>query len=197
MSNGRWQKNALQMTRFEAGGGGDCMFHAIAYIMSKWLKQPLSMQQVRDELSRCIKPIMAHKFIRRIREDHQSFVPRGAINWNDFEFHSDPQYAITQIDALVRKAGVSFQGTDVGLRQLLCSSKFMRRNSVGAIILNNFGPGHTQIIPTWATFPQRFYLVLYCEGNTHWQAASLCPLGSSKATMIITGDVLGRLMPDL
>lgn len=190
-----WSGHPLQLRTIETGGGGDCLFHALGHAISSWLQQRLTMKDVRDELAETITPRLVRRFIKDVREDHASFIPGGAINWNLLKFNVDDAVAVRQVQRLVKKHGGSFQGSDVALRQIINHSRFMRRNNVGAVVLTKFGPGHSQVFPDPHKSPQRYYVVLYCNNNAHWQVGQLRNEATGSHLSILTHQKLMEWMP--
>jgi hypothetical protein len=191
----RWSGSELRFHPVEAGAGGNCFFHAVARIISLWLGQDLTMQDVRDELATTITKHTVRKFIANVRADNRAFVPSGADDWNQVNFHHNPTRSAHQAQMLVRKSGASFQGTDVCLRQLVCHSKFMRRNGVGALVLNTYGPGHTQIIHSHDFSSTHYYIVLFCDNNAHWRPTTIQPPGAPHPSSVLSVATVTRLLP--
>jgi hypothetical protein len=192
---GRWSGSELRFLPAEAGGGGNCFFHTVAHIISLWVGQDLTMQDVRDELATTITKHTVRKFIAYVRADHRAFIPIGATDWNKVSFHHNRDRSAHQAQMLVRKPGPSFQGTDVCLRQLLCHSKFMRRNGVGALVLNTYGPGHTQIMHSHDSSSTQYYIVLFCDTNAHWRPSTIQPPGAPHPSSVLSTATVTRLLP--
>ena len=168
-----WTSSPLGLRTIETGGGGDCLFHAFAQALEVWMKQPVHMHNVRDDLANSLTEANGRHFISQVREDHRIFLPAGAVDWNRLRFHRDDTKAVRQARMLVREEGMSFQGTDVVLRQLLAYSPFLRHSRIGCVATSSWGPGFTDIFPSFAEDPQEWYILLYCTNNAHWQAATI------------------------
>lgn len=192
----RWRNSPVQLETVEAGGGGDCFFHALARTLQNWLGQPVSMRNLRDELAISITKANVGNLIEHVREDHRTFLPTGAVDWNVFKFDSQLEIATSQAQTLVRVPGLSMQGTDVILRQLLAYSPFLRRGRIGCVVANSFGPGFTAVYPSIGSDPQNWYVVMYCANNAHWQAATLVT-GDGARCGVLSLSQLAELLPYL
>jgi hypothetical protein len=194
--SGRWKGSTLQLKTIEAGGGGDCLFHAIARGMTDWLGKEITMMNIREELAKSITSDNARRFIRHICEDHKLFLPRGSVDWNLLRFHRQNRTAARQARRLVRQCGTSFQGTDVVLRQLLAYSPFLRKAGIGCVAANAFGPGFSGIYPCLEKAPLHWYIILYCSNNTHWQAATIRTARDGRVGVLSLAQ-LTEVMPSL
>lgn len=146
------------------------MFHAVARAFQDWLGQPVSMKSVRQELALSITSTTVRAFIADVQEDHSKFLPHGATDWNSVEFETEDALAVSRARTLVNMTGRSLQGTDVLLKQMVHNSPFWRRGRIGCVVVNAYGPGFSSIYPK---DPQKWYILLYCANNAHWQAATV------------------------
>jgi hypothetical protein len=180
----KWKESLLYPTTIEAGGGGDCMFHAVANCLSKWIGQKISMQDVRNELALSIDVECVDALIKEVADDHAAFVPRGGCNLNKVKFSALSGSRVNQMRRLAVSPGTRFQGTDVLLRQLVDHSSYFVKRSVGALTLNAFGPGFSGVMPPIVTHQRDHYIVLYCSNNAHWQMCEIkLPSGERRSVL--------------
>ena len=166
----RWTNSPLLLSTIKTGGEGDCLFHSIAHILRVWLApQKVTMENVREELALSLIPQNIRAFIDGVREEHKTFLPSGAIDWNELKFHDDCESASKQAAALVARSGCTYQGTDKDIEAIVKSS-FFTRESVGIVAFSVHGPGYTSIFPDANS--REHYICIYCTG-AHWQAVSI------------------------
>lgn len=147
--HGKWNETCLfRFWTEECGKDGDCLFHVVSTALRRLLdKHSASMHGLRLRLAMSITHENVAQFV-------QDVLPGAASKVEKCDLAS--------VRALVATPGWAFIGTTDVLQWLVKHNK-----SVGFIVLNDFGPGHSQIIGNEASR----YILLYNKHNTHWQLA--------------------------
>ncbi len=195
----KWKDSTVALRLRETGGGGDCMFHALAAGITAWCRQQVSMKLVRSELARSITCANAASFLERVRADHREHVPQHALDLNKVPFPpSRARIALrNKLRNLVLLDGVYFQGTDVCAQQLVeCSEFFQRGAGVGVVMFSSHGPSYTRVEP----FPtghgveglRGTYILLYSDANSHWTLANVLLPGGVRKCFVTASEL--RLM---
>ena len=185
----RWILAGVDLKLEECGGGGNCLFSSVARGLTLLCGQPVSSQDLRDELAKSLCPANVNEFIRRVRDDHKLYVPGHAVNFNHLKFHRTPEIRVRQVQRIVMTAGQTFQGTDVCLQQLMEHSAFFR-GGLGTAVLTAHGPGFSVVQPDFHATERARYLLLYCDGNSHWRLAHLPAEAGGAARCYLTRDQL-------
>jgi hypothetical protein len=147
----KWNTSTIEFLVEECGGGGDCMFHAVAAAFNRLFTQTVTMQTIRDALATSINSENIHMFAELMD------IPMNL--------------SLTQVRDLVRRPGASFQGTDVVLQWLCMYSILFTEHRVGVVCFTGYGPGYEMRIgDDEAT---QLYILLYNHFGTHWQLANI------------------------
>lgn len=170
-ATGKWTHSPLRPLLEETGGGGNCLFSAIARGVELLCGSHVSVDDVRGELARSINENNVDAFIAAVRADHAEFVPRGAVDLNALRLSNRAEVRVLQLRSIVQRRGTHFQGTDVCVRHLTQHSDFFRAG-LGVIMICSHGPGFTRLEPA-PEDPRERYLVLHCSANAHWKLAHM------------------------
>lgn len=138
------------MEFLECGGNGDCLFHVQAYALSLLLNKSISMNDVRDGLAKTLNENNIQSFIQDVLNENPSNIkPRS----------------LTEIQALIRKNGYDFIGTD---KVVEWQTKHQFANlHMGILIITKFGKDFNPVFETKTTC---FYMMIYHVPNqSHWQ----------------------------
>lgn len=165
----RWSASAVEFEAQECGGGGDCLFHVLAAALNNLFGMHTTMQDLRDALARSITTENVRRFVRQVREDQKLKMLPGTI---DIRRVLRPTWCETmeRTRVLVRRPGVSFQGTDMVLHWLGKYDQLFHEFKIGFVCFNGYGPGYVQRFGGVST---DIYILLYNHFDTHWQLASL------------------------
>jgi hypothetical protein len=168
----KWNDSPLKITTTETGAGGDCLFHALAKAIEQWSGARITYRHIREELSNCIDQENAAAFAHQVREDHNAYLPVGALDFNKVRFSENPEHAANKLRTIIRRPGWHFPGTDICVAMLTRESVyFLKEGGVGVIMFNSHGPGFTRIEPDPNISLRGTYLCVYAIGNMHWQLA--------------------------
>lgn len=170
----KWKDFPGVIRILECGGGGDCMFHAVAAALTLIQKQPVSMEFVRKMLAESINVGNVSEFIKNMKADHKQQVLNGATDFNtvfrdDSNTLSSQEETVTLVRSLVRTQGTTFQGTDEVLFWIVKHSEFFGQNHLGFLLFTDHGPLFTTPIGVDA----RNFIMLFNVSNRHWMLAVL------------------------
>jgi hypothetical protein len=134
----------------ECGGGGDCMFHVLAYNWNTMRLPnprhggaPWTAQHVRDEVARLldyrdVDPApgsLYHSYLSEWQNDRRLGV-RSSVDWiaNLIRAETDEK-RLQELRNVVRKMGWTYQGDEETLKVLMRPGGVMRENRVGILVL--------------------------------------------------------------
>uniref|UniRef100_A0A6C0BMI3 OTU domain-containing protein n=1 Tax=viral metagenome TaxID=1070528 RepID=A0A6C0BMI3_9ZZZZ len=163
-----WHNAPIVFNLLECGGGGDCLFHVLAAALNLLEGTRLSMVQVREWLANCVKVETLSAFCDMILDEQRSGRARGSANMERVIKNATPKLLET-LQALIKKPGRLFQGTDGCLRWLLeHHPQFVH---YGFVIFSSWGYHHTQVIETPKS---RIYILIFNNAHTqHWQLVAM------------------------
>ena len=142
----------------ECGGGGNCLFHSIAYGLKSIQRNAFQMKDVRGYLANTVTADNVSEFIRLTQEDQSLARPNGTIPIHQL-------MGKQTVRAIIAKCGKAYQGTDTTLRWLVHNSQLFKK--IGFLIFTEFGIGHTCVIDTPQTCA---YITLVNRSSSdHWQ----------------------------
>ena len=164
----------ISVKSHEEGGGGDCLFHALAACIRQ--TNPVvnvQMQEVRNELSNSINHRNVNNFVEAVRSDHKQMLPTGSVDFNVIEMPKSRHDRAKTVKGLVSNAGVTFQGTDVVLTFLADHSRYFKTFDIGVVVLTSYGPGFSAVYPSPVHGWKKHYFLLFNSANAHWTRASI------------------------
>lgn len=162
-----WRTPPFELYALECGGGGDCLFRAVA--------RPLGVQfaAVRGMVAETLRdPTRAARYVQTVAEDQAQHLPSGS-------HPVDSRMPARELRALVRTPGLAHQGTDQTLKWLSSECRFFRQHNIGFVMFSTLGPGFTSVVgdPTQV----RHLILLLNIGGYHWQLAHVRARGKLHA----------------
>jgi len=175
----KWADSGCSFVLRDCGGGGDCLFHVLAYAYGLLYAKKVTMALVRTWLAESITEENVDGFMDAIIDEQKNHIASGSFVVEGVRRHEDRKQIMK---ALVRQPGYAFQGTDVVLRFLKTHCHQFR--GCGFVALSDHGPDHSQIITDKSASNLVFLFNL--SGHSHWVHASLLNMDASRVKHFIS-----------
>lgn len=161
----------------ECGGGGDCLFHAIAYGLNQNYRftSPLTAQSLRNTTAFNISKENVDDYLDEyIREQKQKSLPSRSFDPLAIARNKNVNDRVTHLQRVVSTPGFSYQGDDLSLK-LLSHSAFFKENKLGFLVIKDNGFFDCKLYPS--DLVSEDFLVLYnisdAKMGGHWKLAGV------------------------
>lgn len=172
-TKGGWKKtpdlvNGLYVR--ECGGGGDCLFHAIAYGVNhsseRKSRENLTFSDVRQYAAQGINANNAVQFLHHMMLDPTANRFKPTILQQKFERKEVPiPELVAAIKTIIEMPGFYYQGDEGSLNALTHEDTKTPVSDIGYVILRSTG----QILCSVYGDDKPYLMILYNVGNYHWQ----------------------------